>query len=333
MKRLLLLLAILCAGAAAWGYRDYLEFSDRALAAGSGEAVVRLPRGGTLGTVVRDLRARGATTAPLIYWRALGHQLGAARRLHAGEYALTPGLTPRQLLERMARGQVIQHEFTIVPGWSVAELRAALARETLLEHTTTALDGEELMARLDARGVASEGRFLPETYAYVLGDDDLSILRRAHQALRVELAAQWERRDPAVKLADAEQALVLASIVEKETGRADERAQIAGVFLRRLDIGMRLQTDPTVIYGLGAQFQGNLTRLHLETDTPFNTYTRAGLPPTPIALPSREAIAAVLHPADGKALYFVAKGDGSHAFSDSLAAHNDAVSRYQLRRR
>jgi UPF0755 protein len=180
--------------------------------------------------------------------------------------------------------------------------------------------------------VEPEGRFLPETYAFVKREPDLEVLRRAYQAMERELARAWPERDASLKLDGPGQALILASIVEKETGRAEERPRIAGVFVRRLELGMKLQTDPTVIYGLGAAFDGNLTREHLERDTPYNTYTRAGLPPTPIALPGKEALAAVLHPEPGKALYFVAKGDGSHAFSDTLSEHNAAVARYQLRR-
>jgi UPF0755 protein len=328
---LLALLALVAAGA--WLWRDYQRFAAAPLAIAAGEELLDVPLGTPFLRIVAELRKRGYTDAHPLYWRALAWQMGVADGLHAGEYALAYGLTPRSLLQRMARGEVVQHRFTIVEGWSVRELRAALAQEEALAHETLALSDEDLMARLGAPGVAAEGRFLPETYAYTRGRSDLELLKRAHVGLQETLARAWAGRDPGLPLATPDEALVLASIVEKETGKAAERPRIAGVFVRRLKLGMRLQTDPTVIYGIGSSFDGNLTRRHLETDTPFNTYTRFGLPPTPIALPGADAIAAVMHPAPGDDLYFVARGDGSHAFSPSLREHNAAVARYQLRRR
>lgn len=328
---LLLLLAGVAAGA--WLWRDYQRFAEAPLAIGEAEAVLEVPLGTPFLRIVAELRKRGYSAAHPLYWRALAWEMGVADGLHAGEYALAYGLTPRSLLQRMARGEVIQHRFTIVEGWTVRELRAALAREEALAHDSAALSEEELMARIGAAGVPAEGRFLPETYAYTRGRSDLELLKRAYTGLQETLARAWAGRDPDLPLATPDEALVLASIVEKETGKAEERARIAGVFVRRLKLGMRLQTDPTVIYGIGPAFDGNLTRRQLETDTPYNTYTRFGLPPTPIALAGADAIAAAVHPAPGDDLYFVARGDGSHAFSPSLREHNAAVARYQLRRR
>jgi len=260
--------------------------------------------------------------------------MGVASNLHAGEYALTPGLTPRALLEKMARGQVVQHRFTIVPGSTVREVRAALAAETALAHEIKpSMTDADLMDALDAHGVPAEGRFLPETYVFTRGSSDLALLKRAYAAMKTELDKLWEQRAPDTPLKSADEALTLASIVEKETGRAEERPKIAGVFARRLKIGMRLQTDPSVIYGMGAQYAGNIRKADLDTDGPYNTYTRAGLPPTPIALPGREALEAAVKPAAGDELYFVARGDGSHQFSSNLAEHEAAVSKFQLHHR
>jgi UPF0755 protein len=332
--RALVLLAMVGAVAAgAWLWRDYQRFATAPLAIGASEALLEVPLGTPFLRIVSELRKRGYTRAHPLYWRVLAWEMGVADGLHAGEYALAHGLTPRSLLQRMARGDVIQHRFTIVEGWTVRELRAALAQEEALVHESLALADDELMARLGAAGVPAEGRFLPETYAYTRGRPDLELLKRALVGMQETLARAWVARDPGLPLATPDEALVLASIVEKETGKAAERPQIAGVFVRRLRLGMRLQTDPTVIYGIGPAFNGNLTRRHLETDTPYNTYTRFGLPPAPIALPGADAIAAVMHPAPGDDLYFVARGDGSHAFSPSLREHNAAVARYQLRRR
>ncbi len=333
LGRIALLVLTGAAVSAAWFWRDYHRFADQPLTLGPTEQVLDVPLGTPFNRIVRDLRRRGVTAAPLPYWRALAWQMRVAEGLHAGEYALEQGLTPRKLLERMASGRVIQHYFTIVEGWTIRELRAALARESALVQDSAGMGEAELMAAVGLPGVPAEGRFLPETYAYTKGQSDLDVLRRARQALDRTLADAWSSRAADLPLSSPEELLVLASIVEKETGRAEERARIAGVFVRRLRIGMRLQTDPTVIYGIGPAFDGNLTRRHLETDTPWNTYTRAGLPPTPIALPGRAALEATARPAEGRELYFVARGDGSHQFSATLAEHNAAVRRYQLRSR
>jgi UPF0755 protein len=285
--------------------------------------------------VLARLREAGVRDGHELEWQLLARQLGAAGRIQVGEYALEPGTTPRQLLARLRDGKVVRHRFTIVEGWNIRELRAALARATPLRQTTTALDDAALMAALGREGVHPEGRFLPETYAYTHADSDLDLLRRANADLEAALDAAWASRAPDLPLADREQALVLASIVEKETGIAEERPQIAGVFTRRLKIGMRLQTDPTVIYGMGRDYAGNIRRSDLTTDTPYNTYTRDGLPPTPIAMAGAAALQAATHPAPGDTLYFVAVGDGSgrHVFSRTLAEHQAAVRAYVQRYR
>jgi UPF0755 protein len=268
-------------------------------------------------------------------WQALARELGAANKLQVGEYALEPGMTPRDVLTALRDGKVVNRRFTIVEGWNIRELRAALARNEELAHETGDLADDALMAKLGHAGQHPEGRFLPETYLYVRGDSDLDILQRAHASMDKALAAAWAERAPDTVLKSADEALVLASIVEKETGVADERPQIAGVFTRRMKIGMRLQTDPTVIYGMGSSYAGNIRRVDLLRDTPYNTYTRDGLPPTPIAMPGVDALRAATRPAAGDALYFVAVGDGSgrHVFTRSLAEHQAAVQAYIRRYR
>lgn len=255
-----------------------------------------------------------------------------AGSIQAGEYRVEPGMTTAGLLEQMVKGAVILHSLTIIEGAMFRELLAAMHSHDALQHTLEQGAGEEIMNRLGKPGMAPEGWFLPETYRFPRGTSDLEFLRRAHQAMEQYLAAAWENRAADLPLASPYEALILASIVEKETAVPEERGAIAGVFVRRLQKGMRLQTDPTVIYGLGDAFDGNLRRGDLQADTPWNTYTRGGLPPTPIALPGRASIDAVVHPEPGDALYFVSKGDGSHHFSATLEEHNQAVRRFQLRR-
>jgi UPF0755 protein len=331
-RGLLWLVVLALVAAAAWGWRDFNRFSRTPLHVTAAGDSIDIARGSSFKTIVADLRQHGVTRAHPLYWRALAEQMRVAGKLHAGEYALTPGLTPRELLANMAAGRVLQRNFTIVDGWTFQELRHALARAKKLKHDSDGLDDAAVMQRIGAAGENPEGRFLPETYAYVKGDSDLDILRRAHQAMVRTLASLWAGRDPDLPLAIPYDALILASIVEKETGRPDERAQIAGVFVRRLRNHMLLQTDPTVIYGMGAGYAGNIRRSDLTTDTPYNTYTRPGLPPTPIALPGKAALQATLHPAAGDALYFVARGDGGHEFSSTLAEHNRKVDCYQRKR-
>jgi UPF0755 protein len=300
----------------------------------SGESV-EIVSGDSFPAVLRKLREKGVREGRNLEWQLLARELDAAGKLKVGEYALEPGATPRDLLIRMRDGRIIQYRFTIVEGWNIRQLRAALKAATPLRHETDDMDDAALMKAVGRAGQHPEGRFLPETYVYSRRDSDLDLLKRAHAAMEKALASAWAARDPDVPLTSPEQALVLASVIEKETGIASERPQIAGVFARRLKLGMPLQTDPTVIYGIGSSYDGNIRRHHLTTDTPYNTYTRKGLPPTPIAMPGAAALNAAVNPKDGDALYFVAVGDGSgrHIFSATLAEHNAAVARYLVTRR
>jgi UPF0755 protein len=325
-----LLLLIVLGAAGFWAWQRYTGFADAPLAGiDEGETLI-VERGDALPSVLRKLRDVGVNAGQSFEWSALAKQLGAAGRLQVGEYELEPGMTPRELLTRMREGRVVQRRITIVEGWNIRELRAALKRAEPLEQETADMSDAELMKALGHAGQHPEGRFLPETYLYTTGDSDLDILGRAHEAMQKALAEAWAKRSPDSVLKSPEEMLVLASIVEKETGVAEERPRIAGLFERRLRIGMRLQTDPTVIYGLGASYDGNIRKRDLQTDTPYNTYTRAGLPPTPIAMPGVDALNAVAQPADGDALYFVAVGDGSgrHLFARTLAEHEANVAQY-----
>jgi UPF0755 protein len=254
---------------------------------------------------------------------------GDARRIRAGSYEITAGTTPRGLLEKMVLGDETLVTVRLIEGWTFRQFRAELARAPGLRQDTAAMSDKQIMEALGRPGVHPEGRFFPDTYAYSRGSSDLAVLRRALNAMERRLAAAWEQRAAGVPLRSPDEALILASIVEKETGLEADRGQVAGVFANRLRIGMRLQTDPTVIYGLGEAFDGNLRRRDLETDTPYNTYTRAGLPPTPIAMPGKRSLLAAVNPEATKALYFVARGDGTSVFSENLADHNRAVNRYQ----
>ena len=254
---------------------------------------------------------------------------GQSRQIRAGSYEVHQGATPRELLAKMVRGDEVLEQLRLIEGWTFRQVRAALAKSPALKPSTAALSDAELMAALGQPGLAPEGRFFPDTYAYSRGVSDLTVLKRALKAMQKQLDLAWQGRSEGLPLKSADEALILASIVEKETGAAADRSLVASVFVNRLRIGMPLQTDPTVIYGLGTNFDGNLRKHHLQTDTPFNTYTRGGLPPTPIAMPGKASLQAALHPAQSKALYFVARGDGSSQFSEDLAAHNRAVNKYQ----
>ena len=264
--------------------------------------------------------------ALLYWWFRLS---GKARQIKAGSYELEPGVTPYSLLRKLVRGEESFRSLTLVEGWNFNQVRNSLLKAEQLKPDTQGLSSDLIMNALGKPGVHPEGRFYPDTYNYAKGSSDLAVLKRAMRAMDKRLAEAWRQRQPDTPLKTPEQALILASIVEKETGRASDRAMIAGVFSNRLRIGMMLQTDPTVIYGLGDTFDGNLRRSHLQADTPWNTYTRSGLPPTPIAMPGRAALMAAVQPAPTKALYFVSRGDGTSQFSTSLEAHNQAVNKYQ----
>jgi UPF0755 protein len=329
LPKMLLLVVLAAAAVLAYGWHDFNHFSATPLNVATQGDSIDISRGSSFKNIVSELRQRNLSSASPFYWRLLAEQMHVAGKLHAGEYALQPGITPRQLLADMAAGKVLRRLFTIVDGWTFAELSQALAKAEKLNHDSAALDDAAIMQKIGAGGEAPEGRFLPETYAYVKGDSDIDILKRAHESMVKTLAALWPGRDKDLPLTTPYEALILASIIEKETGRPDERPQIAGVFVRRLENHMLLQTDPSVIYGMGASYAGNIHKSDLTTDTPYNTYTRPGLPPTPIALPGKPALQAALHPAPGDALYFVARGDGSHVFASSLEEHNRNVDCYQ----
>jgi len=256
---------------------------------------------------------------------------GQDRQIKAGSYELEAGITPRRLLAKLARGEETLRAVTLVEGWNFRQFRATLAKEEALKADTRGLADEVLMSLLGRAGQHPEGRFFPDTYTYAKGSSDIAVFKRALRAMDKRLAAAWAQRAPEAAVKTPDEALILASIVEKETGKAADRTMIAAVFNNRLRVGMPLQTDPTVIYGMGAAFDGNLRKKDLQTDTPWNTYLRAGLPPTPIAMPGKASLLAAVQPAASKALYFVSKGDGSSHFSASLDEHNRAVNKYQRR--
>lgn len=297
------------------------------------EHTVLFERGQSLGRLVQDLTQQGVFPRGRSrhYLAAYARYTTIANRLRAGEYVLRPGLTPLSLLDKLERGEVRQYRLTLVEGWTFREMLAVLWRHPAIRRTIRdEPPGPAVMAALGQPDVHPEGRFLPDTYLVTRGTTDLELLRRAFRAMEQAKAEAWAGRAQGIPLNNADEMLILASIIEKETGQAGERRQIAGVFTRRLERGMKLQTDPTVIYGIGPDFDGNIRRRDLRTDTPYNTYTRAGLPPTPICMPGRAAMDAAVNPAPGKALYFVSRGDGSHVFSETLAEHNRAVRRWQL---
>jgi UPF0755 protein len=286
----------------------------------------------TPGTHLRSLSAmlerEGVIGNAQAFW-LLGRVLGKGGTLKVGVYTLDRPLTPLELYSKIQRGEVSQAMVQFIEGWNWREVRAVLAAQPLLKHDSAGMSDAELMQAIGAEESHPEGLLFPDTYFYAPHTSDIQVLRRAYRLQHEKLMAAWEARAPGLPYRSPYEALVMASIVEKETGAAFERPQIAGVFLNRLRLRMRLQTDPTVIYGLGERFDGNLRKVDLQRDTPYNTYTRTGLPPTPIAMPSEAAIRAALNPARTDALYFVARGDGTHVFSSNLAAHNHAVNRYQ----
>lgn len=323
----LLLLALALGGAAAWWLQAPMP--QRPGSAPEGQALeLAIEPGTTPRGVARAAVQAGLDVSPdLLYgWFRLS---GQDREIRAGNYEIPPGTSPQALLQKLVRGEESLRALTLIEGWNWRQLRQALARAEGLRADSAGLSEAALMAQLGRPGLAAEGRFFPDTYTYAKGSSDLALLRRALHAMDKRLEAAWAQRAANSPLKTPTEALILASIVEKETGRAEDRGLIAGVFSNRLRIGMLLQTDPSVIYGLGESFDGNLRRRDLTQDTPFNTYTRVGLPPTPIAMPGKAALLAAVQPADTKALYFVARGDGSSHFSQTLDEHNRAVNRYQ----
>ncbi len=315
----------------AWGWMEYDEFINTPLTLPDAGITYDLKPGTTIRRVAQELSSQGVIKKPVLL-RLMARWSGQASQLKAGEYRLSPGITPSQLLEILTSARVVQHAMTIIEGWTFKQLLAAVRRHENLAQTLEGVEDDQIMPRLGLQGIHPEGRFYPDTYHFPKGTTDVEFLLRAYRRMEAFLQAAWEKRDKDLPLDSPYQALILASIIEKETGIATERGMIAGVFIRRLKKGMRLQTDPTVIYGMGEAYDGNIRRRDLSADTPYNTYVHMGLTPTPIAMPSGAAIEAALHPADGNALYFVATGDGGHHFSDTLEAHNKAVRKYQLKR-
>lgn len=324
--------ALICLGVSAlWLKNELARALDAPLRLAS-PLTYEVEPGTNIAMIARELSQRRLLERPaFLVWHA--RLSGDAEVIKSGEYELTPGMTASDLLALLVSGRVIQRAFTIVEGWTFGELLDAVRGSPQLVATLTGVSAEDVMARLGRPQVQPEGRFFPDTYHFPKGTTDAEFLNRAYQTMETYLARAWNGRAANLPLDDPYQALILASIVEKETGVPEERARIAGVFIKRLDKGMRLQTDPTVIYGLGAAFDGNLRRRDLKADTPYNTYTRKGLPPTPIALPGAASIDAVMQPLIDGSLYFVSKGDGSHHFSKTYREHVDAVNRYQLKRR
>jgi len=324
IKRLLLLTiltALLGAGGLAWYARQPLQI--QAL-----PKTVNVTPGMNLKSLSSMLEREDVVGNAQVFW-LLGRVLGKGGALRAGVYTLDKPLTPLALYDTFERGEITQAIVQFIEGWNWREVRAELAAQPLLKHDSADMIDADLLQAIGAEESHPEGLLFPDTYFYAPHTSDLDVLRRAYRLQHDKLLAAWETRAPGLPYRTPYEALIMASIVEKETGAASERPRIAGVFLNRLKRGMRLQTDPTVIYGLGERFDGNLRRDDLQRDTPYNTYTRTGLPPTPIAMPSEAAIEAALNPAKTDALYFVARGDGTHAFSSTLEAHNRAVNRYQ----
>ena len=331
LKRLLLaglLGAVLAAAAGAWWWQRPLPLRPLA-----GQTVldVTVPAGASARGVAEALVAAGVDTPAWLLH--LGFRAsGESRRIKAGSYELEAGATPQSVLDKLVRGDQALRQVTLVEGWTFRQVLAALRAAEHLQDDIGRKSPSELMVQLGYAGRHPEGRFFPDTYRYAKRSPASGVLRQAAQAMQQQVDAAWAQRQPGLPLKNADEALILASIIEKETGQAADRGQVAAVFINRLRIGMRLQTDPTVIYGLGERFDGNLRKRDLQADTPYNSYTRSGLPPTPIAMPGKAALLAAVQPAASQALYFVARGDGSSQFSATLDDHNRAVRQYQLKR-
>ena len=322
---LIFLAALLALGGGFWWLNEPIRLK---LQPGALVADLEIEPGTRAAAVAEVVVSSGADvpTQLLQLWFRLSSQ---SRQIKAGSYEITPGTTPRKLLSMLVRGEEALKSVTLVEGWNFRQVRAALQKAEQLSADTIGLQTETIMEQLGKPGVHPEGRFFPDTYTYAKGASDLAVLKRAARAMDKRTEAAWALRSVDTPLKTPEQALILASIVEKETGKPSDRAQIAGVFINRLRVGMPLQTDPTVIYGMGEKFDGNLRKRDLQADTPYNTYTRNGLPPTPIAMPGKAALLAAVQPASTQALYFVARGDGTSQFSNNLNDHNRAVNKYQ----
>lgn len=327
--KLLGLIILLGSFVLGWLTLQYQVFQEQPLFAGEQAEVLNIEPGSSLYAIARQLEAR-AWVEDARYFVWMARLRGLAHQVKAGEYRVLPGSTAPILLDQLVEGRVMQHALSIIEGSNFQELVRQIKAHPAIRQTLE--DPWQIMAELGYPQLHPEGQFLPETYHFPRGFTDLQLLQRAHHALQRRLESEWQQRMEGLPLEKPYDALILASIIERETGVVEERTEIAGVFIRRLHLGMRLQTDPTVIYGMGENYNGRIRRRDLLADTPYNTYTRHGLPPTPIAMPSAAAIHAALNPKQGKTLYFVARGDGSHHFSATLEEHNQAVRRYQLNR-
>ena len=329
MKRFAFIVILLSLLAGLAGLGHFYHFLHSPVGGVERSLVYEVQKGAAFSHVARELEAEGLIRHPL-YWRLYARLQDKAHRIRLGEFRLSTSMTPAEILDTLVSGATVQYSHTVLEGWTFRQLLDSLATHPQIVQTDIVRDREALMDELGQPGMHPEGWFYPDTYHFPKGTTDLEFLRRANGITRERLEAEWAGRDEGLPLRSPYEALILASIVEKESAVTSERPMIAAVFISRLRKGMRLQTDPTVIYGMGEDFDGNIRKSDLRRDTPYNTYTRGGLPPTPIALPSGESIHAVLHPADSDALYFVARGDGSHHFSATYEEHREAVIRYLL---
>ena len=322
---LLVLVLLVIAGTAYW--RGYIA----SVVTGTRAVVVDVTPGAPLRQVAAELHAQGALPQPLdLIW--LARLRGDTHAIRAGEYLVAPGTSVADLLDMLKSGKVVLHPLTLVEGWTFSQVLAAVENDANLQHSLKGLSDVAIMARLGYAGQSPEGRFFADTYQFPKATSDVAFLQRAYRDMQIHLTAAWQNRAANLPYGTPYEALIMASLIEKETAQPSERGEIAGVFVRRLQTGMKLQTDPTVIYGLGSAYHGKLTYRDLRTDTPYNTYTRNGLPPTPICIPGLASLEAALHPTPGDALYFVARGDGTHQFSATLAEQNAAVRKYQIDR-
>jgi UPF0755 protein len=315
------IVSLVAAGGFGW-------WSEHALTSSGAPIEFTITPGSGVGAAAQQMAKAGVPVNPMLF-QILARISGDAARIKAGSYELKPNTSPRRLLTQLVRGEFAQEALTIIEGWTFRQMREAIAATKTLRQETTKLSDAELMAKVSTEYTQPEGMFFPDTYLFAKGASDLQIYRQAHQMLLTRLNAAWEKREPNLPYKTPYEALIMASIVEKETGQKSERAMIAGVFVNRLRTGMMLQTDPSVIYGMGLRYEGKIAKKDLTTDTPYNTYTRYGLPPTPISLPGTQSLAAALAPAKTEALYFVSRNDGTSQFSENLNDHNRAVNQYQ----
>jgi UPF0755 protein len=319
----------LCIVLAIVGGGYFMYWSQEPITAPGAEAIeFTVTRGSGAHAAGQQIAEAGVPIRPILF-NLLARVTNKSSKIKAGSYELKPGTTPLRLIDQLARGEFAQEQLTIIEGWTFRQMRAAIAAHKGLKHDTIALSDAEVMSAIGSEYKQAEGMFFPDTYLFAKGASDLQIYKQAHAMLLTHLTDAWARRDPSLPYKSPYDALTMASIVEKETGQKSERGMIAGVFVNRLKLGMLLQTDPTVIYGMGVKYDGKIRKKDLETDTPYNTYTRSGLPPTPIALPGVQSLSAALAPAKTQALYFVSRGNGTSKFSDNLTDHNRAVNQYQ----